>query len=82
MRILIKGGRVLDPSQKMDKVMDILLEDGKVSRISEEINETADRIVNALGCYVMPGLIDMHVHLREPGFEHKETILPLILQNV
>ena len=74
MRILIKGGRVLDPSQKMDKVMDILLEDGKVSRISEEINETADRIVNALGCYVMPGLIDMHVHLREPGFEHKETI--------
>ena len=74
MRILIKSGRVLDPSQKMDKVMDILLEDGKVNRISEEINETADRIVNALGCYVMPGLIDMHVHLREPGFEHKETI--------
>ena len=74
MRILIKGGRVLDPSQKMDKVMDILLEDGKVSRISEEINETADRIVNAIGSYVMPGLIDMHVHLREPGFEHKETI--------
>ncbi len=64
MRILIKGGRVLDPSQKMDKVMDILLEDGKVSRISEEINETADRIVNAIGSYVMPGLIDMHVHLR------------------
>lgn len=74
MKILIKNGRILDPSQKLDAVKDILLEDGKVSAISDSIEDTADRVVDASDCYVMPGLIDMHVHLREPGFEHKETI--------
>lgn len=74
MRILIKNGRVLDPSQSLDAVRDLLVEDGRVSRIAEKLEEEADRVVDASGCYVMPGLIDMHVHLREPGFEHKETI--------
>lgn len=74
MRILIKGGRVLDPSQEIDKVQDILLEDGKVAALQDVSGGEADRTVDASGCYVMPGLIDMHVHLREPGFEHKETI--------
>ncbi len=74
MKILIKNGRVLDPSQKMDAVQDILLDNGRVSAISETIAEEADRVIDASGCYVMPGLIDMHVHLREPGFEYKETI--------
>lgn len=74
MSILIKGGRILDPSQQLDRVMDLLLVDGKVSQIEESIDTDADRVVDACGMYVMPGLIDMHVHLREPGFEHKETI--------
>ena len=74
MRILIKGGRILDPSQQLDRVMDLLLVDGRVSQIAESIETEADRVVDASGLYVMPGLIDMHVHLREPGFEHKETI--------
>lgn len=74
MRILIKNGRVIDPSQKLDAVRDILLADGKVEELAERIEADADRIVQADGCYVMPGLIDMHVHLREPGFEYKETI--------
>lgn len=74
MRILIKGGRVLDPSQELDRVQDILLEDGKVAALQDVSGGEADRTVDASGCYVMPGLIDMHVHLREPGFEHKETI--------
>ena len=74
MSILIKGGRILDPSQQLDRVMDLLLVGGKVSQIEESIDTDADRVVDACGMYVMPGLIDMHVHLREPGFEHKETI--------
>ncbi len=74
MKILIKNGRIIDPSQKLDANRDILLEDGKVAQIAEKIETEADRVVDANGCYVMPGLIDMHVHLREPGYEHKETI--------
>lgn len=74
MRILIKNGRVLDPSQKLDGIRDMLLENGKVTELAEKIETEADRVVDAAGCYVMPGLIDLHVHLREPGFEHKETI--------
>lgn len=74
MRILIKNGRVLDPSQQLDGIRDVLLTDGKVSEISEKLDVQADRVIDAADCYVMPGLIDMHVHLREPGFEYKETI--------
>ncbi|MBP3543971.1 MAG: dihydroorotase, partial [Lachnospiraceae bacterium] len=74
MKILIKNGRIIDPSQKLDAIRDILLEDGKVAQIAEKIETQAERVVDATDCYVMPGLIDMHVHLREPGYEHKETI--------
>lgn len=74
MRILIKNGRVLDPSQKLDGIRDMLLENGTVAELAEKIETEADRVVDAAGCYVMPGLIDLHVHLREPGFEYKETI--------
>lgn len=74
MKILIKNGRLIDPSQKLDAIRDILLEDGKVAQIAEKIETQAERVVDATDCYVMPGLIDMHVHLREPGYEHKETI--------
>lgn len=74
MKILIKNGRLIDPSQKLDDVRDILLADGRVAEVAEAIEAEADRVVDAKGFYVMPGLIDMHVHLREPGYEHKETI--------
>jgi dihydroorotase len=77
MRILIKDGRVLDPATHTDAKLDILVEDGVIAKRDVWIDEkeiTADSILWAHGCYVMPGLIDLHVHLREPGFEHKETI--------
>ena len=75
MKMLIKNGRVLDPSQNLDKVCDILVEEDVVAKICEVGECTqADKIIDATGYFVMPGLIDLHVHLREPGFEHKETI--------
>ncbi|MFC1567415.1 dihydroorotase [Thermodesulfobacteriota bacterium] len=74
MLMLIRGGRVIDPGN-IDAVMDILVESGKIVAIKEHnIAETADRIIEAGGKIVTPGLIDMHVHLREPGHEYKETI--------
>ena len=77
MKLLIKNGRVLDPSVKLDKVCDILVEDGVIAELVEQGTATEsvqDKVIEASGCFVMPGLIDLHVHLREPGFEHKETI--------
>lgn len=74
MRLKITQGRVLDPASQTDGIFDILVEDGKISRIAEQIEEEADEEISAEGCYVMPGLIDLHVHFREPGFEYKETI--------
>ena len=73
--MLIRGGRVVDPSQGMDAVLDVLLADGRVARVGEGIDapEGAET-VDATGLHVAPGLIDVHVHLREPGQEHKETI--------
>ena len=82
MRILIKSGHIIDPSQKIDGLGDILIEDGKIVEIKAEEEGKAGspsrkeelRTIDAAGLYVLPGLIDMHVHLREPGFEYKETI--------
>lgn len=75
MRILIKEGRVLDPSQSRDGIFDVMIEDGKIEGIYPVGKQTkADEIINAKGLFVIPGLIDMHTHLREPGFEYKETI--------
>lgn len=75
MTTLIKGGRLIDPATKTDMIMDIIVKDGIVAERGENLAaDGADEIVEATGCYVMPGLIDLHVHLREPGFEHKETI--------
>ncbi len=74
--LLIKGGRVIDPSSKTDQVLDVLAVDGKIARLSEGIEpgNSAMTVLDATGKIVMPGLIDMHVHLREPGLEYKETI--------
>ena len=75
MKILIKNGRIIDPDGKMDQVADLLIENDKIAAVGEKMNEEADRIVDVEGCYVMPGLIDMHVHLRDPGLTHKEDII-------
>ncbi|MDZ7830471.1 MAG: dihydroorotase [Desulfobacterales bacterium] len=80
MRIIIKGGRVLNPGE-LDGLMDVYIQDDVIAGIVENADATppfeadsADRIISADGCIVSPGLIDMHVHLREPGEEYKETI--------
>ena len=73
--ILLRGGRVIDPSQKMGRVLDVLLVDGKVVQLGENLSPGADADVRDVAdLIVCPGLIDVHVHLREPGGEHKETI--------
>ena len=73
--ILIRGGRVIDPSQGLDATFDVLLAGGRVASLGRESPAPDDaEVVDASGCVVSPGLIDVHVHLREPGFEHKETI--------
>jgi len=72
--LLIKGGRVIDPANKIDAEMDVLVKDAKIAKVEKGIKEKADETIEAKGLIVCPGLIDMHVHLREPGREDKETI--------
>jgi len=74
MKTLIKNGRVLDPATKKDGIYDVLIEDGIIKEVEQNLIVEVDNIIDATGCFVMPGLIDLHVHFREPGFEHKETI--------
>jgi len=74
MKILIKNGHIIDPGNNVDKISDILTENGKISRVEKNIKAEADNIIDAAGKIVMPGLVDMHVHLREPGREDKETV--------
>lgn len=74
MRILIQNGYVLDPESKREGIQDVLVEDEKIIKVGENISTSADRIIDATGCYVMPGFIDLHVHLRDPGLEYKETL--------
>jgi len=73
-KMLIKGGRVIDPLNKRDGIFDVLIEKGKIKDIKESIELEDVEKIKAEGLLVMPGLVDMHVHLREPGFEYKETI--------
>lgn len=72
--ILIRQGRVIDPSQQIDEVTNVLLADGAVAALGKAAGASAEEVIDARGQIVAPGLIDMHVHLREPGFEEKETI--------
>ncbi len=74
MRLLIKNGRVIDPGSGIDETLDILIEKGKIADIKPKINVSQAKVIDASRLVVTPGFIDMHVHLREPGQEHKETI--------
>jgi dihydroorotase len=74
-KLILRGGRVVDPTQSLDGELDVFIADGVVRAIGPSIDAPADaRVVNCAGQVVCPGLIDVHVHLREPGEEHKETI--------
>ena len=74
MPILIKNGRVIDPASQTDRVCDVLVNDGKIAGVGADLAAAGAEIFDASGLVVAPGFIDMHVHLREPGFEHAETI--------
>lgn len=73
-RILFRGGRVIDPGGSIDAVLDVLVADGVVARVGTAIEAGDARVIDAAGCIVAPGFIDLHTHLREPGFEQKGTI--------
>jgi dihydroorotase len=73
-RLLVKGGRVVDPSQGIDAALDVLLADGKVEKLGARLAARGAEVIDADGLVVCPGLIDIHTHLREPGREDKETI--------
>jgi len=76
MNLLIKNGHVIDPANRIDEKLDILVSGGKIASVSKpgSIPGNGAQLIDASGKLVVPGLIDMHVHLREPGFEYKETI--------
>lgn len=74
MKLLLRNGRVLCPASRLDRVLDVLIDDGKISALGPRIKAPGVRVFNAARLVVAPGFIDLHVHLREPGQEHKETI--------
>lgn len=75
MKLLIKGGRVINPSQSFDEIADVLVEEGRIQKVGKNLPAEDAEVYNAAGKIVTPGLIDMHVHLREPGQEAKEDFL-------
>ena len=74
MRLLIQGGRVVDPARNIDSQLDILIENGTIAHQGRGLSAEGAQVLDAAGLVVSPGLVDMHVHLREPGFEDKETV--------
>lgn len=74
MLLLIRNGTVINPGDKTEQKADVLVEDGIIKKIAPKQTVKADKIVDAAGCFVMPGFIDLHVHLRDPGQEEKETV--------
>jgi dihydroorotase len=79
MRLLIANGRVVDPANRLNTVLDLLIVDGKVAKLGAKLSETYEgakdaQVMDAAGKLVVPGFIDLHTHLREPGYEYKETI--------
>jgi dihydroorotase len=80
MKLLLKGGRLVDPSQNLDEQMDLLIENGKIIETGKSLHKSINpltasiKTIDCKGLIIVPGLIDLHTHLREPGFEYKETI--------
>ncbi|KQC11123.1 MAG: dihydroorotase [Smithella sp. SDB] len=82
MKMLLTGARIIDPAQNIDSRLDIFLENGKIAKLGENLSkslklkdsEKTTKIIDLAGMILVPGLIDMHTHLREPGYEYKETI--------
>ena len=74
MKLLIKNGTVINPGDRKITKADVLVTDGVISKVAPGLKDTADETYDAKGCYVMPGFIDLHVHLRDPGLEYKEDI--------
>src|ERR1700733_9715325 len=73
-KLIIRNGRVIDPASRLDAVCDVAIDDGRIAAIGQNLEATGATELDASGLIVAPGFIDMHVHLREPGFEHAETI--------
>lgn len=74
MRIIIKNGQIIDPVSKTMKIQNLYINEGKIVKELSFLEEDADQVILADNMWIMPGFVDLHVHLREPGFEHKETI--------
>ena len=82
MKLLLTGAKIIDPAQNIDSRMDIFVEDGKIANIGTDLfkivkikdSEKITKIIDLAGMIIVPGLIDIHTHLREPGLEYKETI--------
>ena len=75
MQLLLKNARIIDPVTGRDESLDLLLVDGIIDKLGKSVSSTSAETIDLTGKVIAPGFIDMHVHLREPGFEHKETIL-------
>ncbi len=73
--LLIQNARVIDPSQNLDQTLDLFIENGKIKTVGKTLSVQAEETIDASGLVAAPGLVDMHVHLRDPGFTHKEDIL-------
>ena len=73
-RLLIRGGTLLDPAAERNEPADLLIEDGRIASVENGIDVRGAEVLDAEGCWVAPGFVDMHTHLREPGQEYKEDI--------
>lgn len=73
-KILIKNGKLFDPASKTEKLADLLINNGWIEKIGKNLKASSVKLIDAKGCWVMPGLVDMHVHLRDPGNPEEETI--------
>ena len=75
MALILKNAHVVDPSVELDGVVDVLIEGDKIARVAENIEVEGAEVRDLSGKYLVPGLVDMHVHLRDPGYEHKARAL-------
>jgi dihydroorotase len=73
-RLLIRGGRILDPARDMDESAELLIEEGRIVALGSDLEARGAEVVDATGCWVAPGFVDLHTHLREPGQEYKEDL--------